>query len=141
MNPFLNLVAGERYLFYATSRNFIATYVKQLNNTLILTKYTDKHTRNCGGVYSYTSNDILDAFPLSELVTGHKYRIWYLETINDENKINVQPEYFRKSRDGIFIELTDILETLRIDTRDNPENLRMGIFSCPLYLITQIEKL
>jgi hypothetical protein len=142
MNPFLNLVAGERYLFQASgNRTFIATFVNRLNTTILLTKYSDTDSRMCGGVYSYTTNDILDAFPLSELIPGQKYRFWYLEKINDENRCNVEPEYYRKSREGVFVEVTDPVETLRYDTRENPEHLRMWIVSCPLHTIIQIDKL
>jgi len=147
MNPFLNLVAGERYLFQASgNRTFIATFVNRLNSTILLTKYSDEDSRMCGGVYSYAHNEILDAFPLSDLIPGQKYRFWYLEKINDENICNVEnqykvePEYYRKSREGIFVEVTD-RESLIIDTRDNPEHLRMGILTSPLIKFTQIEKL
>lgn len=142
MNPFLNLVVGERYLFQASgNRTFIATFVNRLNNTILLTKYSDENSRMCGGVYSYPQADILDAFPLSELVVGQKYRFWYSEKVNDENQPNVGTEYYRKSHEGIFIELTDPLETLIIDTRDNPEHLRMGTLSSPLIKFNQIEKI
>ena len=94
----------------------------------------------CGGVYSYTTNDILDAFPLSELIPGQKYRFWYLEKMNDENRCNVEPEYYRKSREGVFVEVTD-RESLIIDTRYNPQHLRMGILSSPLIKFVEVEKL
>jgi len=144
MNQLLNLVVGERYLFRTSKNsNFVATYVKHLNNTLILTKYSDENSRMCGDVYSYTANDILNAFPLSELVAGQKYRFWYLEKINNENNINVPvaAEYYHKSHEGIFLELTDLRETLIIDTRENPEHLRMGILSTPLIKYVKFEKL
>jgi hypothetical protein len=142
MNPFLNLVIGERYLFQATgNRTFIANFVNRLNTTILLTKYLDENSRMCGGVYSYHQADILDAFPLSELVVGQKYRFWYSEKVNDENQPNVGTEYYRKSHEGIFVELTDPRNTLIIDTRDNPEHLRMGTLSTPLVKINQIEKI
>ena len=142
MNPFLNLVAGERYLFQASgNRTFIANFVNHLNTTILLTKYSDKVSRMCGGVYSYPQTDILDAFPLSELVQGQRYRFWYSEKVNDENKPNVETKTYRKSHEGIFVELTDPRETLIIDTRENPEHLRMGTLSTPLVNFTQIDKL
>ena len=148
MNPFLNLVAGERYLFQASgNRTFIANFVNRLNTTILLTKYSDEKSRMCGGVYSYPQADILDAFPLSELIPGQKYRFWYQEKVNDENRCNVEnqykvgSEYYRKSHEGIFVELTDPRETLIIDTRENPEHLRMGTLSTPLVNFTQIDKL
>jgi hypothetical protein len=142
MNPFLNLVAGERYLFQASgNRTFIATFVNRLNTTILLTKYSDKDSRMCGGVYSYANNDILDAFPLSELIPGQKYRFWYQEKINDENSCNVEAKTYRKSHEGIFVEVTNTTETLIIDTRDNPEHLRIGTLSRPLIKFTEIEKL
>jgi hypothetical protein len=141
MNPFLNLVAGERYLFRASgNKTFIANFVNRLNTTILLTKYSDTDSRMCGGVYSYANNDILDAFPLSELIPGEKYRFWYLEKINDENRCNVEPEYYRKSREGVFVEVTD-RESLIIDTRYNPQHLRMGILSSPLIKFVEVEKL
>jgi hypothetical protein len=142
MNPFLNLVAGERYLFQASrNRTFIATFVTRLNNTILLTKYSDEVSRMCRGVYSYPNDDILVAFPLSELVQGQRYRFWYSEKVNDENKPNVEAEYYRKSHEGIFVELIDPRETLIIDTRENPEHLRMGTLSTPLMKFNHIEKL
>lgn len=142
MNPFLNLVAGERYLFQATgNRTFIATFVNRLNYVMLFTKYSDENSRMCGGVYSYANDDILDAFPLSELVQGRRYRFWYSEKVNDENQPNVGTEYYRKSHEGIFVELTDPRETLIIDTRENPEHLRMGTLSSPLIKFNRIEKL
>ena len=142
MNPFLNLVAGERYLFQATGNHtFIATFVNRLNYVILLTKYSDEVSRMCGGVYSFANDDILDAFPLSELVQGRRYRFWYSEKVNDENQPNVGTEYYRKSHEGIFVELTDPRETLIIDTRENPEHLRMGTLSSPLIKFNQIEKL
>jgi hypothetical protein len=142
MNPFLNLVAGERYLFQASgNRTFIATFVNRLNYVMLFTKYSDENSRMCGGVYSYARDDILDAFPLSELVQGRRYRFWYSEKVNDENQPNVGAEYYRKSHEGIFVELTDPRETLIIDTRENPEHLRMGRLSSPLIKFNQIEKL
>ena len=142
MNTFLNLVAGERYLFQATgNRTFIATFVNRLNYVMLFTKYSDEVSRMCGGVYSYANDDILDAFPLSELVQGRRYRFWYSEKVNDENQPNVGTEYYRKSHEGIFVELTDPRETLIIDTRENPEHLRMGTLSSPLIKFNQIEKL
>ena len=142
MNPFLNLVAGERYLFQASgNRTFIATFVNRLNYVMLFTKYSDEVSRMCGGVYSYANDDILDAFPLSELVQGRRYRFWYSEKVNDENQPNVGAEYYRKSHEGIFVELTDPRETLIIDTRENPEHLRMGTLSSPLIKFNQIEKL
>jgi hypothetical protein len=142
MNPFLNLVVGERYLFQASgNRTFIATFVNRLNTTILLTKHSDEDSRMCGDVYSYTINEILDAFPLSELIPGQKYRFWYLETINDENQCNVEVKTYRKSLEGIFVEVTLPFETLKIDTRDNPQHLRMGILSCPLIKFIGIEKL
>jgi hypothetical protein len=51
MNPFLNLVAGERYLFQASgNRTFIATFVNRLNYVMLFTKYSDENSRMCGGV-------------------------------------------------------------------------------------------
>ena len=142
MNPFLNLVAGERYLFQASgNRTFIATFVNRLNYVMLFTKYSDEVSRMCGDVYSYANDDILDAFPLSELVQGRRYRFWYSEKVNDENQPNVGTEYYRKSHEGIFVELTDPRETLIIDTRENPEHLRMGTLSSPLIKFNQIEKL
>jgi len=138
----MDLIKGERYLFQATgNRTFAAEYVNRLNKTTLVTKYSDKESRMCGGVYSYPTDEIIDAFPLSSLVPGHKYRFWYLESKNDENLPINTNEYYRKSREGIFVELTDPKETLRYDTRENPEHLRMGIVSCPLYTIIQIDKL
>ena len=91
MNPFLNLVVGERYLFQASgNRTFIATFVNRLNTTILLTKYSDEDSRMCESVYSYPQADILDAFPLSELIPGQKYRFWYQEKVHDENKVNVE---------------------------------------------------
>jgi hypothetical protein len=138
----MDLIKGNRYLFQATgNRTFTAEYVNRLNNTTLVTKYSDKESRMCGGVYSYPTDDIIDAFPMSSLVTGDKYRFWYLEKNNDENLIINNYEYYRKSREGIFVEVTDPVETLRYDTRENPEHLRMGIVSCPLHTIIQIDKL
>jgi hypothetical protein len=142
MNPFLNLVAGERYLFQASrNRTFIATFVTRLNTTILLTKHSDEHSLMCRGVYSYPNDDILDAFPLSDLVQGQRYRFWYSEKVNDENQPNVGAEYYRKSRDGIFVELIGPQETLIIDTRENPEHMRMGTLSSPLIKFIWIEKL
>ena len=138
----MDLFKGQRYLFQATgNRTFTAEYVTRLNKTTLVTKYSDKESRMCGGVYSYPTDDIIDAFPLSSLVPGHKYRFWYSEKVNDENKPNVGAEYYRKSHEGIFVELTDPRETLIIDTRENPEHLRMGTISTPLMKFNHIEKL
>ena len=141
MNPFLNLVVGERYLFQASgNRTFIATFVNRLNTTILLTKYSDEDSRMCGDVYSYPQADILDAFPLSELIPGQKYRFWYQEKVNDENKVNVEAKIYRKSHEGIFVEVTD-RDSLIIDTRNNPEHLRMGILTSPLIKFVDVEKL
>ena len=138
----MDLIKGERYLFQATAnRTFIAEYVNRLNKTTLVTKYSDKESRMCGGVYSYPTDDIIDAFPLSSLVPGQKYRFWYLERKNDENLITNNYGYYRKSKEGAFVAVTDPGETLQFDTRENPEHLRMGIVSCPLYTIIQIDKL
>jgi hypothetical protein len=136
----MDLFKGERYLFQATAnRTFIAEYVNRLNKTTLVTKYSDKDSRMCGGVYSYPTDDIIDAFPLSSLVPGHKYRFWFLEKKNDENHPTNEYEFYRKSHEGIFVEITNTVETLRYDTRENPEHLRMGVVSCPLHRIIQID--
>jgi hypothetical protein len=138
----MDLIKGERYLFQATAnRTFIAEYVNRLNKTTLVTKYSDKESCMCGGVYSYPTNDLIDAFPLSSLVAGQKYRFWYLERKNDENLPINNYEYYIKSKEGAFVAVTDPRETLQFDTRGNPEHLRMGIVSCPLYTIIQIDKL
>lgn len=142
MESLLNLIIGQRYLFQATAnRTFIAEYVNCLGKVILVTKYSDKESRMCGGVYSYPTDDIIDAFPLSSLVPGNKYRFWYLETKNDENLPINKYEYYRKSQEGAFVALSDLVETLQYDTRENPEHLRMGIVSCPLYTIIQIDNL
>jgi hypothetical protein len=91
--------------------------------------------------YSYPSDDILDAFRLSDLIPGQKYRFWYLEKINNENQSNNEPEYYRKSHEGIFVKVIVHSETLIIDTRDNPDHLRIGIISTPLFNYIEICKL
>lgn len=138
----MDLIKGQRYLFQATGdRTFAAEYVNCLGKITLVTKYSDKESRMCGGVYSYPTDDIIDAFPLSSLVPGHKYRFWYLETKNDENLPINNYEYYRKSQEGAFVTLSDPAETLQYDTRENPEHLRMGIVSCQLHTIIQIDKL
>ena len=142
MKPFLNLVVGERYLFQATqNRTFIATFVINYTNTVIVELHSDKHYQMSHSRYSYPSADILDAFPLSNLIPGQKYRFWYLEKKNDENQCNNEPEYYRKSCEGLFVEVIGRSETLLIDTRDNPEHLRMGIISSQLFNYIEICKL
>lgn len=142
MNPFLNLVAGERYLFKASrNRSFIANFVIKHSNCLIVELHSDEHYRRAQSQHSYPQADILDAFPLSELVQGRRYRFWYSEKVNDENQPNVGAEYYRKSHEGIFVELTDPRETLIIDTRENPEHMRIGTLCSPLIKFNQIEKL
>ena len=142
MNPLLNLIVGERYLFQATrNRTFIATFVIKYTNNIIVEIHSDEHYRMSQSQHSYPQADILDAFPLSELIVGEKYRFWYLEKVNNENKVNIEPEYYRKSHEGEFLEIVDMSETLRIDTRTNPEHLRMGIISSPLFKYFQIDKL
>ena len=142
MNPLVNLVVGERYLFQATrNRTFIATFVVKYTNTVIVELHSDEHYQMSQSQYSYPSGDIFDAFPLSELIAGQKYRFWYLEKVNDENKVNVEPEYYRKSHEGIFVKVIVPSETLIIDTRDNPEHLRTGIISSPLFKYIEICKL
>jgi len=142
MNQLLNLVVGERYLFQATrNRTFIATFVIKYTNNMIVELNSDNNYKMGQSRHSYPQADILDAFPLSEFIPGQKYRFWYLEKINDENQPNVEAKTHRKSHEGIFIELTEHQETLLIDTRNNPEHLRMGILSSPLINVVEIEKL
>jgi len=142
MNPFLNLVPGERYLFKAIrNRSFIANFVIKYSNCLIVEQHSDEHYRRSRSQHSYPQADILDAFPLSDLVQGQRYRFWYLEKKEDDNNVNVELEYYRKSHEGEFIEIIDKSETLCIDTRMNAEHLRMGTLCSPLFKYVEIEKL
>jgi hypothetical protein len=146
MNPFLNLITGDRYLFLATgNRVFIANYVTKYTTSMIVELHSDKYYQRAQGQYSYDQTQILDAFPLSELTPRQRYKFWYLEPKRDENEDCANNEgtieFYKKSHEGEFIEIIDRSETLCIDTMTNTKHLRMGILSTPLFNIIQIEKL
>ena len=144
MTPLLNLIPGDRYLFLATgNRVFIANFVIRHESSMIVEAHSDRHHQWTQGQYSYEQKQILDAFPLSELAPGQRYKFWFLEKKPDENCPNNEGvlEFVKKSYEGEFVDITDRNETLRIDTRTNAEHLRMGIISTQLFNIVQIEKL
>ncbi len=124
---------GKRYLFLALdNRVFIADYLNSFTNNIVVNNYSDIHYIRCGqSVHSIPKDHILQAYLLTDLVAGNKYRFCYIH----KNKVDENnTDYEHKFYEGAFIEIIDRSETLLIDARMN----KNGIISVPLTSIVNI---